>query len=61
MCAIDLWVIPRLHVVHRVSSSIFGQVDPSFRALSRRLKFTIRRHAFNKDSLFLRGGGERLQ
>ena len=26
-------------------------VDPSFRALSGRLKFTVRRHKFNKDSL----------
>ena len=25
--------------------------DPSFRALSGRLKFTVRRHKFNKDSL----------
>jgi len=28
-------------------------VDPSFRALSGRLKFTVRRHKFNKDSLSL--------
>ena len=28
-----------------------GPVDPSFRALSGRLKFTVRRHEFNKDSL----------
>jgi len=27
-----------------------GHVDPSFRALSGRLKFTVRRHNFNKDS-----------
>ena len=27
------------------------EVDPSFRALSGRLKFTVRRHKFNKDSL----------
>jgi len=27
-----------------------GPVDPSFRALSGRLKFTVRRHKFNKDS-----------
>ena len=26
--------------------------DPSFRALSGRLKFTVRRQKFNKDSLF---------
>jgi len=28
-----------------------GPVAPSFRALSGRLKFTVRRHKFNKDSL----------
>ena len=28
-----------------------GSVVPSFRALSGRLKFTFRRHKFNKDSL----------
>ena len=28
-----------------------GSVDPSFRALSGRLKCTVRRHKFNKDSL----------
>ena len=33
------------------SSSLLGPVDPSFRALSGRLKFTVRRHKFNKDSL----------
>jgi len=33
-----------------VSSSLLGPVDPSFRALSGRLKFTVRRHKFNKDS-----------
>jgi len=35
----------------RVSSSRLGPVVPSFRALSVRLKFTFRRHKFNKDSL----------
>ena len=39
-----------LEVVHRVSSSLLGPVDPSFRALSGRLKFTVRRHKFNQDS-----------
>ena len=34
-----------------VSSSLLGPVDPSFRALSGRLKFTVRRHKFNKDIL----------
>ena len=38
-------------VLHRVSSSLSGHEDPSFRALSGRLKFTVRRHKFNKDSL----------
>jgi len=37
--------------VHRVPSSLVGPVDPSFRALSGRLEFTVRRHKFNKDSL----------
>ena len=36
--------------VHRVSSSLLGPADPSFRALSGRLKFTVRRHRCNKDS-----------
>ena len=31
-------------------------VDPSFRALSGRLKFTVRRHKFNKDSISLPPG-----
>jgi len=34
-----------------VSSSLLGPVVPSFRALSGRLDFTVRRHKFNKDSL----------
>ena len=42
--------IRRLEGVHRVSLSLLGPVDPSFRALSGRLKFTVRRHKFNKDS-----------
>ena len=33
-------------------SSLLGPVDPSCQALSGRLKFTFRRHKFNKDSLF---------
>jgi len=33
----------RLKVVHRVSSSLLGPVVPSFRALSGRLKFTVKR------------------
>ena len=38
-------------IVHRVSSSLLGPVVPSFRALSGCLRFTVRRHKFNKDSL----------
>ena len=34
----------------RVSSSLLGPVDTSFGALSGHLKFTVRRHQFNKDS-----------
>ena len=41
------------YVLHGVSSSLLGPVDPSFRALSGRVKFTVRRHKFNKDSLSL--------
>ena len=36
---------------HCASSSLLVSVDPSFRALSGRLKFAVRRHSFNKDSL----------
>ena len=36
--------------------SLLGPVDPSFRALSERLKFTIRRHQSNKDLLYAAGG-----
>ena len=43
--------IRRVQVLHRVSSSLLGPVDPSFRALSGRPKVTVRRHKFNKDSL----------
>jgi hypothetical protein len=32
-----------------------GPVDPLFRALAGRLKFTVRRHKFNTDSLSLKG------
>ena len=35
---------------HRASER---PVDPSFRALSGRLKFTVRRHKFIKDSLLM--------
>ena len=37
------------YIVDRQSP--LGPVDPSFRALSGRLKFTVRHHKFNKDSL----------
>ena len=46
-----LYFIRRRYDVHRVSSSLLGPVDPSCRALSGRLKFTVRRHKLNKDSL----------
>ena len=35
-----------------------GPVDPSFRALSGRLQFTVRRRKFNTDYLFLQGGAD---
>ena len=49
--------VRRRKVVHRVSSSLLGPVDPSLRALYGRLKFTVRRHKFNKDSLSFRDEG----
>ena len=51
MSASVLQFVRRLQVVHRVSSSLVGPVVPSFRALSGRLKCTVRRHKFNEDSL----------
>ena len=42
-----------LQVVHGVSPSLLGPVDPSFRALSGRLEFTVRRHKFNEEFLSL--------
>ena len=41
-------IVPR---TQHANLRIVGHVDPSFRALSGRLKFTVRRHKFNKDSL----------
>ena len=38
-----------------VPFSPLGPVDPSFRTLSGRLKFTVRRHEFNKDSFSSEG------
>jgi len=43
----SLVVAYRLYIVHR----LLGPVVPSFRALPGRLKFTVRRHKFNEDSL----------
>ena len=37
---------------NRRDPSLAGPVDPLFRALSGHLKFTVRRHKFNTDSLF---------
>jgi len=37
----------------RYTQSPLGPVHPSFRAISGRLKFTVRRHKFNKDFLSL--------
>ena len=48
-------LIRRWMVLHRVSSSLLGPVDPSFRALFERLKLTVRLHKFNF-SLSLDGG-----
>ena len=39
---------------HRVSSSLLGPAVPSFRALSERLKFTVRRQNFQKILSFKR-------
>ena len=39
------------------SAGRLGPVDPSFRALSGRLKFTARRHKFITDFLSLSAGG----
>ena len=46
---------PRLYIVYR----LFGPVDSSFRALSGRLNFTVRRHMSNKDSLSLQRTNEK--
>ena len=48
---IDAWQVFSLSLF--LSLNPLGPVDPSFRALSGRLKFTVRRHKFNKDSLSL--------
>ena len=48
-------------VVHRVSSSLLGPAVPSFRALSGHLKFTVRRHTFNKDAFLSKGVGDMLR
>ena len=41
-----------------VPSSLFGPVDPSFRALSGRLEFTVRCQEFNEGSLCGRAGAD---
>jgi len=43
-----------------VSPRLLGPVAPSFRAISGRLKFTARRHQFNKDSPSSHPGETRL-
>ena len=43
---------PAQSAVWMYRQSPLGPVDPSFRALSGRLKFTVRRQKFNKDALF---------
>ena len=43
-----LCFIRRLWALHRASSSVLGPVVPSLRALSGRMKFTVRHHKFNK-------------
>ena len=42
------WCCPPAHLQEK---TILGPADPSFRALSGRLKLTVRRYKFNKDSL----------
>jgi len=42
--------VPCLDEIHVKFLQSVGPVDPSFRALSERLKFTVRRHKVNKDS-----------
>ena len=46
----------RSQVVHHTSSSILGPVDPSIRALSGRIKLTVRLATFNKDWFSLGAG-----
>ena len=41
----------RWRVCGHAVRTLLGPVDPSFRALSGRLTFTVRRHKFNEDSL----------
>ena len=50
--------VPHCFIVY--CQSPLGPVDPSFRALSGRIKFTVRRHKLNKDSL-LQGVGFRVR
>jgi len=55
-----LHLVRRVWVVHCVSSSLLGPAVPSFRALSGRFTFTVRRHKFNKYSVPSRGGSSVL-
>ena len=48
----------RFYMVYRQSP--LGPIYPSFRAFSGRLKLTVRRHKFNKDSLSTGRGGARI-
>ena len=41
------------HLIDTMRQSHLGPVDPSFRAISGRLKFTVRRLKIDKDSFFL--------
>ena len=45
-----VFVAYRMYIVYR--QSLLGPVVPSIRALSGRLKFAVRRHKFDEDSLF---------
>ena len=49
-----------LEIVHRVSSSPLGPVDPPFRSLSGRFKFIIRCHKLNEGSLLEQETGEAI-
>ena len=46
----DVWSTECSYNIGIDKYDLLGPVDPSFRALSGRLKLTVRRHKFNKDS-----------